>query len=326
MALHRRTALSAAVGFLAAPYVARAATRRLRLGHNTSVDSVTQATAVGFATALAERSEGRLTVDIVPNGALGNETQMTQAVADGTLDMSVSPVGTTAALVPEVGLVETPFLFRDAAHARAALDGPLGKHCSDLLAAKRLIVIAWGEIGFRHVTANKPVRAPADLAGLKIRVPPGKVIMESFRAMGAAADTLPFQQLPEALRTGRFEAQENPVNIILTGKLNQYQSHLSLTGHVYTPSAIVVSADLLEELSPADQDIIKGAGLPGALASRSMSDAFERTGLATLGAAGMTIVTDVDHAAMRAGAAKAKERLSVAFGADMVNRVATLAG
>lgn len=197
---------------------------------------------------------------------------------------------------------------------------------SDLLAAKRLVVIAWGEIGFRHVTANKPVRTPADLAGLKIRVPLGNVIIESFRAMGAAADTLPFLQLPEALRTGRFEAQENPVNIILSGKLNQYQSHLSLTGHVYTPSAIAVSADLMEELSPADQAAITSAGHPGAIASRALRGAAESKGLEALAAAGMTIVTDIDQAAMRAAAAKAKERLGAVFGADAVSRITTLAG
>ncbi len=325
MPASRRTALLTGLALLTTPHVARAQARRLRIGHNNSTDSVLQAAATGFDAALKAATGGRYELEIVPNSALGSEAEMLKAVAEGTLDMTIAPVGTTASLVKEVGLLETPFLFRDAAHARASLDGPLGRHCATLLGEKGITVGAWSEVGFRHVTANRPVRGPADLRGLKIRVPISEAIMESLRSMGAAADTLPFPQLPEALRTGRFEAQENPISIILAAQLNRHQSHLSLTGHVYTPAAIAISTEVLEELPAADRALLLAAAPAGAIASRVAGDAIERDGLERLRGAGMTIVTDVDHAALRQATGPARDRLAVVFGADSVRRITTLA-
>lgn len=324
MLLSRRLVLAAGTAVLAAPRVARAQSRRFRLGHNNSTDSVLQAAATGFDAALKAASGGRYELEIVPNSALGTEAEMLKAVAEGTLDATVTPVGTTAALAKEVGLLETPYLFRDAAQARGALDGPLGQHCTALLREKGLSVGAWGEVGIRHITANRPIRNPTELRGLKIRVPLSEAIMESFRAMGAAADALPFPQLPEALRTGRFEAQENPVNIIVSGQLHRFQSHISLTGHVYTPSAMAMSTEVLEELPAADQAMMLAAMQAGAVASRQLADRMETTGLDLLRAAGMTVVTDIDGAAMRAATAPARERLSAVFGADSVRRMTGL--
>ncbi|WP_203076545.1 TRAP transporter substrate-binding protein [Falsiroseomonas ponticola] len=324
MMLSRRLALGAAVATLAAPHAARAQSRRFKVGHNNSTDSVLHAAATGFDAALQAASGGRYGLEIVPNSALGSEAEMLKAVSEGTLDATIAPVGTTAALAREVGLLETPYLFRDAAQARGALDGALGQHCAALLRDKGLSVGAWCEVGFRHITANRPVRDPAALRGLKIRVPISEAIMESFRAMGAAADALPFPQLPEALRTGRFEAQENPVNIIVAAQLHRFQSHLSLTGHVYTPAALAMSTEVLEELPQADRAMVLAAMPAGAAASRQLADRMESAGLDQLRAAGMTVVTDVDGAAMRAATAPARERLSAVFGAESVRRMTGL--
>lgn len=324
MRLSRRAAFGTAAMLFAAPRVARAQSRRFRLGHNNSTDSVLHAAAMGFDAALKAATDGRYGLEIVPNSALGSEAEMLKAVTEGTLDMTIAPVGTTAALVREVGLLETPYLFRDAAQARTALDGALGQHCSALLRDKGLVVGAWGEVGFRHITANRPIRDPSALRGLRIRVPLSEAIMESFRAMGAAAEALPFPQLPEALRTGRFEAQENPVNIIVAAQLQRFQSHLSLTGHVYTPAAMAVSNEVLEEVPAADRALILAAMPAGAVASRQLADRMESAGLDQLRASGMTVVTDVDGAAMRAATAPARERLSAVFGADSVRRMTGL--
>jgi tripartite ATP-independent transporter DctP family solute receptor len=325
MHLRRRTVIAATLASLATPHVARASARQFRLGHNNSTDSVLHAAAVGFDRALRETSDGRLSLDILPNSALGSEAQMLQAVADGTLDATIAPTGTTAALVKDVGLLEMPYLFRDAGHARTALDGALGRHCAEALAGKGITVVAFSEVGIRHITANKPIRSIAELRGLKIRVPVSPAIMVSFRAMGAAADALAFPQLPEALRTGRFDAQENPVNIIVAARLNQFQSHLSLTGHVYTPAAIAVSNDVMEELTPADRALVLAAGQPGAAAARRLADRMEDEGLGLLRSAGMTVVTEIDQAGLRAAAAASRDQLAGEFGADAVRRIAALA-
>lgn len=326
MTLSRRAVSALPAAILAMPAVVRAqGARRLKLGHNNTVTSPLHAGATRFAAVVGAQSGGALQVEIVPNSALGTEAQMLKSVADGTLDLTLAPVGTTATMVREVGLVETPYLFDGAPAARRALDGALGVHCSALLRDKGIEVLSWGEVGIRHVTANRPIRAPGDLRGLKIRVPLSDVIMESFRAMGAAAEALPFPQLAEALRTGRFEAQENPVGIILAARLSAVQSHLSLTGHVYTPFAFVASPEVLEELTPGQRDAVRAAAAQGAVASREAAEQAERDGLDQLRGAGMTIVSEVDRAGFRQAAGAAFLKLDQVFGAAATKRVRDLA-
>ncbi len=319
MSLSRR-ALMLSAALLSAPHVARAQARRFRLGHNNSTDSVLHTASTVFAASLAKESGGRLQIDISPNSTLGTELQMLKSVADGTLDLSIAPVGTTATLVKEVGLVETPYLFRDAAQARAALDGPLGRSCAELLRPKGVGVLAWSEIGVRHITANRPVRNPAELRGLRIRVPVSEVILESFKVMGASPDILAFPQLPEALRTGRFEAQENPVNIILAAQLSRFQTHVSLTGHAYTAGPMLISADVWDELSAEDRAVFAAAAQAGAEASRAHAIRTETEGLKTLSGAGMTVVEDVDRPAFLKLGELAMEHLGKSYGADAVRR------
>ena len=325
MSSSRRAALAATI-LLATPHLSLAQNRRFRLGHNNTITSVVHAGALGFDAALKTASAGRLGLEIMPNSTLGSEQQTADAVAAGTLDMAIAPIGTLGAMVKEVGLVEMPFLFRDVAHARGALAGALGAHCAALLVPRNIIIGAWSEIGLRQITANKPVRAAADLRGLKIRVPISEVIRESFRVMGAAADELPFPQLPDALRTGRFDAQENPISVIVANGLAAHQSHLSMTNHVYTPGGIIISGDVMEELSAADREMMIAAARAGGAAASAFTDRTDAEGLAQLRAAGMTIVTDIDHESLRAAAAPARERLAASYGAEAVRRIVSLAG
>jgi TRAP-type C4-dicarboxylate transport system substrate-binding protein len=310
---------------LAGPGVARAATRRLRLGHNNNTRSITHAGALAFAAAVAERSGHRLVVDIFPDASIGDEKQMMKAVADGTLDASVNMVGTTNDYAREICLVELPYLFPDAPTARRAMDGALGAHCAALLAPKAIVVVGWGEYGIRHVTANKPIRVPSDMAGLKLRVQVSEPTLRAFLAIGAAAETLPFTLLPEALRIGRFEAQENPFGIVVPAGFEAVQSHMSLTAHCYTPSLFVVSGDIMDDMGPGDRDILRAAGAAGAAAMRAFSDRMDKDGPGLLRARGMTIVGDVDRHAFRRATEGADEPLARMFGADALARVRRLA-
>src|ERR1700722_1835877 len=124
-------------------------------------------------------------VEVFTGGVLGGELEITQACIDGTLDLAVTASNVVAGIVPEIGLLDAPFLFRDARHARAALDGPIGAELTDLLRAKNVNPLAGAENGMRHVTANRPMRQPQDLRGVHIRVPQSEVMVEAFRELGA---------------------------------------------------------------------------------------------------------------------------------------------
>lgn len=327
MAIHQagRRSLLAAAPLLAMPWIARASTRRLRIAHVASTDSVLQAAAVGFDRALKRATSGRLALEVIPNGQAGGETALIAALRDQSLDMAVCFLGPLAALAREIALVEIPYLFPDSSHARAALDDELGRHCSSIVAAAGLHVLAWGELGQRHMTANRPIRTPADLRGLKLRVPLAELLLVSFRAMGADAASLPFAELPEALRSNRFEAQENPVNLVLAAKLFEVQSHLSLTGHMYAPLGLCIAPAVLRDLPETDRELLHAAAAAGAAASRAHAERLEFDGLQRLRRAGMTVVDDVDIGALRRVALDAQSALSQSFGADAVARIRGLA-
>ncbi len=226
-----------------------------------------------------------------------------------------------ASIVPELGLLDAPFLFRDATHARTVLDGAVGVEFTELLKAKGANNLAWAENGLRHVTGNRAIRKPEDLHGLHIRVPQSQVMIDAFKALGANAEPLPFPQLFDALRTGKFDAQENPVATIVAANFQQVQKFLSLTGHVYSAAFFIASSDLLEDLEPAQRTALIEAARIGGKASRDTASKGERDGIVTLGQAGMTIVQDVDRVALAAAARPALDAVASRLGADRAVRI-----
>jgi tripartite ATP-independent transporter DctP family solute receptor len=318
-------ASSAAVVTLAAPWIARAAglRRTVRIGTVNPLASATGQACQGFADAVAASPtlSSVLQVDVIAGGTLGGELEMTQACINGTLDLAVPATNVVSNIVPELGLLDAPFLFRDAIHARAVLDGPVGVEFTVLLKAKGANHLAWAENGLRHVTGNRAVRKPEDLHGLHIRVPQSQVMIDAFKALGANAEALPFPQLYDALRTGRFDAEENPVANIVAANFQQVQKFLSLTGHVYSAAFFIVSSDLLEDLEPAQRVALIEAARVGGKVSRDTASKGEQDGIVTLAQAGMTIVKDVDRAALAEAARPALDAVASRLGADRAARI-----
>jgi tripartite ATP-independent transporter DctP family solute receptor len=310
---------------LGAPWIARAATvrRTVRIGTVNPSASATGQACKAFADAVAASPtlSPVLQVEVIAGGALGGELEMTQACINGSLDLAVTATNVVASIVPELGLLDAPFLFRDAAHARSVLDGPVGAEYTELLKAKGANNLAWAENGLRHVTGNRPVRRPEDLHGLHIRVPQSQVMIDAFKALGASPEPLPFPQLFDALRTGQFEAEENPVATIVAANFQQVQKYLSLTGHVYSAAFFIVSPDLFEDLEPAQRSALVDAARIGGKASRDTASQGERDGIVTLGQAGMTIVQDVDRAALAEAPRPVLDAVANRLGADRAARI-----
>ena len=325
--LNRRCLLlgAASAAALAAPAIGGAAglRRTVRIGTVNPLPSATGQACRGFAEAVAADAtlSGVLQVEVLANGVLGGELEMTQACINGSLDLAVTATNVAASIVAELGLLDAPFLFRDASHARAVLDGPIGAELAALMKAKGMINLAWAENGLRHVTANKPVRKPDDLHGLHIRVPQSQVMIEAFKALGANPEPLPFPQLFDALRTGRFEAEENPVATVVAANFQQVQKCLSLTGHVYSAAFFIVSPDLLDDLEPAQRTALIAAARKGAQTSRDTASQGEHDGIVTLGKAGMTVVEDVDRTALAEAARPALDAVAKRLGADRAARI-----
>src|SRR5215470_17724812 len=271
-----------AVAFCIAPAPAQY-TRSLKFGYILSENSQLGVGGAVLAREIATRTNGRYKVEQYPNSALGGEVEMLRGVRLGTIDLAFITGAPLPNFVPEVGVFNIPFLFRDLAHAHAVLDSPIGQAHLEKFREKDLIALAWGENGMRHITNSKrEIRSPEDLNGLKLRLPQSDVMLAGFKALGADVSPLPFPQLYGALQSGQFDGQENPVATIQASKFFQVQKYLTLTGRVYDPAIIFMSPDAFEELSAADKASFVAAAKLAGQASRKFAADAEVKGVATL--------------------------------------------
>jgi TRAP-type transport system periplasmic protein len=306
-----------------APISARAQTpKALKLGYILSTDSQLGAGGTIFADEIAKRTQGRYRVEQYPNAALGDEVKMLKAVQLGTVNMAFITGAPLPNVLPEIGVFNIPFLFRDLAHAHVVLDGPIGQSYLKKFQEKNLVALAWGENGMRHITNSKyEIRSPEDLKGLKLRLPQSDVMLAGFKALGADVNPLPFPQLYDALQSGQFDGQENPIATIQSSKFNQVQKYLTLTGHVYDPAILFISTDDFDDLSPDDkQSFIEAAKLAGE-ASRQFAAAAEAKGVSELAQAGMQVFKDVDRGRFAAAMAPANPDFDRRFGSELIGKI-----
>ncbi|MDF1483608.1 TRAP transporter substrate-binding protein [Ramlibacter sp. H39-3-26] len=310
-----------AAAFLAAPALAQQA-REVKIGYALAINSHYGAAANAWAELVEKATHGAFKFKQFPSSALGGERELIEGLQLGTVEAVIVSTGALSNFVPDVGVVDIPFLFRDTAHARAVLDGPFGQDLLGKFQKRGLVALAWGEQGFRHLTNNKhPVKAPADLKGLKIRVTENPVHITAFRTLGASPTPMSWPEVIGALQQGTIDGQENPMSVIVSAKLPQVQKYLTLTGHVYAPMALMVSSAFWGGLNDAQKAAFTEGAKAGALASRRFVDDVEQKGLAEVKAAGMQVVESVDKAAFQAALEPAYKQYAGKFGQKTLDQI-----
>src|SRR5262245_14827724 len=296
--------------------------KRLKLGYILSRDSQLGAGAEIFADEITKRTRGRYRIEQYPNSVLGGEVEMLKAVQLGTVDLAFITGAPLPNFVAGVGVFNIPFLFRDAAHAHAVLDGPIGQSYLTKFRDKDLIALAWGENGMRHLTnSRREIHLPENLKGLKLRLPQSDVMVTGFKALGADVRQLAFPQLYAALQSGEFDGQENPIATIISSKFYQVQKYLTLSGYVYDPAILFMAVDTFDDLSADDKtSFIEAAKLAGA-ASRRYAATAQKNGIALLAQSGMKVVTEVDRAKFAAAIASAGPIFDQQFGAKLIEDI-----
>ena len=294
----------------------------LKLGYSLPATSHYGAGAQALADYVAQKSGGRYRIEQYPANALGGEREMVEAVQLGTLDLVITSTGPVGNFVPETLITDIPFLFRDSGHAHRVLDGPIGQEILDTCTPKGLICLAWSENGFRHLTNNKhAVLSPADMKGLKVRTMENQVHMTAFRTLGAAPTPMAFPELFGALQQGTVDGEENPIPVITSAKFAQVQKYLSLTGHVYSPALVIMSAVVWNKLSDADREMFKQAARASAAATRAKVAEAELTGIKELRAQGMQVASHIDKAKFQAALAPAYAEYAKKFGQANIDRI-----
>lgn len=243
-----------------------------------------------FKEIVEQKSEGRLQVDPYYSGQLGDDLRMTTALQAGTMEITIPSTSPLVGMVPEYGIFDFPFLFRDEGEADAVLDGPVGQELLKKLPEHGLVGLGYWENGFRNLTNDQhPVNAVEDFRGLKIRTMQNEVHIDAFKALGANPSPMPLSELFSAMETGVVDGQENPLATIETNKYDEVQKHLSLTEHVYTPFVFLVSKKFWDELPSADRNIIRDAARQAGLYQREENRKANRDALARLEERGMKV-------------------------------------
>ena len=248
-----------------------------------------------FAKEVEKRTQGRYKIQTFYSGALGGERESIEAVQLGTQELAFSSSGPVPNFVPEARMFDIPFLFRDKAHARAVLDGPIGQDMLAKFDSKGFKALAWAENGFRHMTNSKrPVNGPEDLKGLKLRTMENPVHVAAYKGFGIITTPMAFPEVFTALQQGTVDGQENPLGVIMSAKFDQVQKHLSLTGHVYSPCIFLMNKDSFDKLGAADKQAFLDAAKEGTKANRARVDEDDVRGVTDLRAKGMTVVENID--------------------------------
>jgi tripartite ATP-independent transporter DctP family solute receptor len=275
-----------------------------------------------FAKEVEKRTEGRYKIQTFYSASLGAEREATEAVQLGTQELTFTSTGPIPNFVPEVKILDVPFLFRDYAHARAVLDGPIGQELLQKFDARGIKALAWGENGFRHMTNSKrSVNAPEDLKGLKMRTMENPVHVQAYKGFGIIPTPMAFSEVFTALQQGTVDGQENPLSVITSAKFDQVQKYLTLTGHVYSPCVFLMNKGAFDKLSAADKTAFLEAAKEGVKANRMRVDSDEKMAVADLRAKGMTVVDQVDKTRFQSALSPVYADFEKQFGKANLDRI-----
>ncbi len=262
--------------------------RVIRFGHLNNTDHPVSMGVKKFAELVAAKSGGKLQVKEFPSNQLGTEQQQTSALQGGVQEMQAPATTSLVGIAKDYGVVDFPFTVSSHAQAFALLDGPLGKALFEKLPEKGLIGLAYWDLGFRNVTNSKrPIAKAEDLDGLKLRVIPNPVFLDTFKAFKANPVPMSFSELYTALETKTVDGQENPYSVILSNKFYEVQKYVSGTNHVYGTNIILVSKKFWDRLSPAEQKILQDAAIEARDYQRKVSQEAAAKAVGELTAKGM---------------------------------------
>ncbi|MBP3210256.1 MAG: TRAP transporter substrate-binding protein [Oscillospiraceae bacterium] len=241
--------------------VSASAETTLQFGTTVNEQDSFQVAAEKFAELVKERTNGEYIIEIYPNGTLGGEADMLESMSMGMLDMGIITAGPFVNYSAMMGVLDMPFLFASNEEAYKILDGDIGKELLDTLEDANLKGLAYAERGFRNITNSvKPVANAADVAGLKLRVMENEIYTATFKALGVNAVPMNWQDTLTALQQGTVEGQENPINVIWSYKMWEYnQKYCVLDRHSYSTAIITMSLDLFNSLDEATQEIFVNA-------------------------------------------------------------------
>jgi tripartite ATP-independent transporter DctP family solute receptor len=247
---------------------------------------------------------GRFDLRVVPNAALGGEKEVAEGLRLGSVQASLFTISALSSWVPDGQLLDLPFLFRDRAHLKRVLAGPLGEELKRKYEAQGFVVLGFINYGARHLLAKEPLATPASVKGKRIRVIQSPLHTELWSGFGAHPTPIPIPETYNALKTGVVDCMDLTKSAYVGFKLHEVVPYLIETGHIWAAGVVAVSAPFWKGLSAEDKAAFAAAALEGAGYFDELIIADEDASMAKAKAEGGKVVQPEDRSGWEAGARK----------------------
>lgn len=263
---------------------------KAKLGH-AMPETHPQAAAMNkFVELAAKYTNNNVKIQAFHSATLGSDEKMLQAVQTGTQEFYIGTLAPFSTRVKEVQIWDLPFLFQNTNEVYALLDGASSKKIFEKLEPAGVIGLTWTGMGFRNLSNSKhPVAKLEDINGLKVRVMTNPVALETWKTLGANATPMAFAEVFTALEIKAIDGQENPLVHMYSNKMQEVQKFISLTNHVYTPVALVVSKKFWDGLSPTDKQGVQKAATEAGLLQRKLLDEADKDVIGKFNQAGVKV-------------------------------------
>ena len=299
--LHARRAALAAAAFALLAWAMPAAFAQapivIKFSHVVAPDAPKGKAALRFKQLAEEATRGRVKVEVYPNSQLYKDKEELEALQLGAVQMlapSLSKFGPLGARQFEI--FDLPYIFQTEAQFVQVTSGKIGQELFASLEPKGIKGLAFWSGGFHVFSANKPLRKPEDLKGLKMRIPSSKVLEASLRTMGALPQVMPFSEVYQAMQSGVVDGTENILSSYTTQKYYEVQKHIVLTNHTHTGYALIVNKKFWDGLAPDLQALLSTAVKQATEYERALVTQENKDALAELKASGKTQVQDLTPA------------------------------
>lgn len=272
---------------------------------------------------LEAATNGKFKMQMFPGSVLGDEKTMIEQTQIGAINILRTSLGPVGAVVPDVNVFNMPFVFRNEAHMRAVVDGPIGQEILDKVSngPTRMVALAWMDGGSRHLYTKKPVKTPADLKGVKVRMMGNPLFVDTMNAMGGNGISMGYGEVFSALQTGVIDgAENNPPSLFTSNHYTTGTKFYAQTNHLIIPEMLVMSKVTWDKLSKDEQALVKKFGREAQFEQRALWDKSVADYTTKLKAAGVQF-TEVDQKLFFDATAPVRAKYGAPY-ADLMKRIA----
>jgi C4-dicarboxylate-binding protein DctP len=301
----------------------------IKFSHVVAIDTPKGQAAERFKAKAEKLTKGRVRIEVYPNSSLYKDKEELDALQEGKVQMLAPSLAKFGPLgIKEFEVFDVPYLFPNKQALYKVIEGPVGKGVLDKLQPKGLLGLAYWDNGFKIMSANKPLKTPADFKGLKMRIQSSKVLDMQMRALGANPMPLAFSEVYGAMKSGAVDGSENTPSNIFSQNVHEVQKNMTVTDHGYLGYAVIVNKKFWDGLPPDIRTQLEAAMLDATLYEKAISQVDNDRSLDAIRKAGKTAVytpTAAEVAGLRKALAPLQQQMEERVGKEFMQSIVKVA-